>query len=72
MTPWKWLLVLLMPFALMGCARNYKEIETGYKGQAQVDPWLAAERFLGGYGLSADLNGEHTGGWTPERHPRTP
>ncbi len=41
----KLLLLLVVAFSLTGC--DYTEVvrETGYKGKARVDPWLAAERF---------------------------
>lgn len=41
----KHLLLLLAAFALTAC--EYTEVvrETGYKGRARIDPWLAAERF---------------------------
>ncbi len=45
----KLLLLLIAAFALTAC--DYKEVtrETGYKGKARVNPWLAAERFCKSY-----------------------
>jgi len=46
-----WLGTLLAAALLLGGCHDvkYKEEETGYKGIARVDPWLAAERFLTRY-----------------------
>lgn len=46
------LVVLLFAFALTGCDYEEIERETGYKGRARIDPWLAAGRFLEHYGYS--------------------
>jgi len=42
-------MILLLAVSLTGC--KYKEVtrETGYKGKARVNPWLAAERFCERY-----------------------
>jgi hypothetical protein len=37
---------LIVVFALVGCGGEEIEIETGYRGKARRDPFLAAERFL--------------------------
>jgi len=42
-------------FALSGCNTSYKEVETGYKGPARTNPWLAAERFLTSYGRRVEV-----------------
>ena len=39
-------LAIVAAFALLGCAGEEIEIETGYRGKARRDPFLAAERFL--------------------------
>jgi hypothetical protein len=41
----RWFVVLVAALFLTGC--EYEEVvrETGYKGKARVNPWLAAERF---------------------------
>jgi hypothetical protein len=41
---------LVFAFALTGCDYEEVEREIGYKGQARIDPWLAAGRFLERYG----------------------
>ena len=46
------LFVLIFAFALTGCDYEEVEREIGYKGQARIDPWLAAGRFLERYGYS--------------------
>lgn len=46
------LLALVFAFALTGCDYEEVEREIGYKGQARIDPWLAAGRFLERYGYS--------------------
>jgi hypothetical protein len=40
------ILALATAFALLGCSGEEVEIETGYRGKARRDPFLAAERFL--------------------------
>ena len=42
---------LLLAFLVAGCG-EYDEVkrETGYKGKARINPWLAAERFAEGLG----------------------
>lgn len=42
----KRLSVLLAAFALAACETTEVTRETGYKGKARVNPWLAAERFV--------------------------
>lgn len=42
----KRLLVLLAAATLTACEYTEVERETGYKGKARVNPWLAAERFV--------------------------
>lgn len=39
-------LSIAVAFALLGCGGEEIEIETGYRGKARRDPFLAAERFL--------------------------
>ena len=45
------LLLCVLVAASAGCG-DYKEVtrETGYKGKARMNPWLAAERFAEGKG----------------------
>ena len=45
----KWFLILMVTLTAISC--SYKEVkrETGYKGKARLNPWLAAERFCGEY-----------------------
>jgi hypothetical protein len=51
----KRLLILLgMVFTLAGCDYEEIEVETGYKGQARRNPWLAAERFTAAYGFEVE------------------
>ena len=40
------LLALIATLAFLGCSGKEIEIETGYRGKARRDPFLAAERFL--------------------------
>ena len=40
------LLVMMAVLALTGCDYTEVERETGYKGKARINPWLAAERFV--------------------------
>ena len=40
------MLMTLVAMGLSGCNTKYQEVETGYKGPARTNPWLAAERFL--------------------------
>jgi hypothetical protein len=39
-------LAIVAAFALLGCSGEEVEIETGHRGKARRDPFLAAERFL--------------------------
>lgn len=41
----RWVLCLLLLF-VTGCEWEETRIETGYKGRARINPWLAAERFF--------------------------
>jgi hypothetical protein len=50
---WAWMLALLL--CLSGCDTKYEEVETGYKGPARTNPWLAAERFLTAYGRPVEV-----------------
>jgi len=53
---WRRILTLMTVCVLSACTPGtYHDEETGYKGQALVDPWLAAERFLSGYGHEVSL-----------------
>ncbi len=45
----KWLAPLLAAVALTACDYTEVERETGYKGKARMNPWLAAERFCEPY-----------------------
>jgi hypothetical protein len=45
----RWIMVGLTTIALAGCETKEVKRETGYKGQARVNPWLAAERFCEPY-----------------------
>ena len=45
----RWIAVILAVLALAGCATKEVKRETGYKGRARVNPWLAAERFCQEY-----------------------
>lgn len=51
------LLMLVVLLGLNGCNTKYQEVETGYKGPARTNPWLAAERFLTAYGLPVEVLG---------------
>jgi len=42
-----WFVIL---FAVVGCDYTEVKRETGYKGKARINPWLAAERFAAQYG----------------------
>jgi len=48
----RWWCALIFAFVLTGCDYEEVEREIGYKGQARIDPWLAAGRFLERYGYS--------------------
>lgn len=41
----RWMLCLMV-FLVTGCEWEETRIETGYKGRARINPWLAAERFF--------------------------
>lgn len=59
--------LMLVPAALLalaGCTGKEIEIETGYRGKARRDPFLAAERFLEANGFEVST---HT--WIGERLP---
>ena len=45
------ILAIAVALALAGCTGEEIEIETGYRGKARRDPFLAAERFLAANGL---------------------
>lgn len=45
------LLCLGCVLVLTGCEYDEVEVETGYKGRARTNPWLAAERFVAAYGF---------------------
>jgi hypothetical protein len=47
--------VIFTLFGLSGCNTKYEEVETGYKGPARTNPWLAAERFLTAYGRPVEV-----------------
>lgn len=49
------LLALVLAFCLAGCNTKYEEVETGYKGPARTNPWLAAQRFLAAYGRKVEV-----------------
>lgn len=49
----KRLVVLLATVALTACDYTEVERETGYKGKARINPWLAAERFADRMGWEA-------------------
>jgi len=51
---WKGVLVAMV-LGLGGCDTKYEEVETGYKGQARTNPWLAAQRFLMAYGREVEV-----------------
>ena len=52
----RFLMVLLVALlGLTGCNTKYEEVETGYKGPARTNPWLAAERFLTAYGRPVEV-----------------
>jgi hypothetical protein len=42
--------LFLILLALVGCDYTEVKRETGYKGKARINPWLAAERFVAKYG----------------------
>lgn len=53
-----WMLMpflVAMAFLLGGCKSKYEEVETGYKGPARTNPWLAAQRFLSAYGRPVEV-----------------
>lgn len=50
---WGWMLAMLL--CLSGCDSKYEEVETGYKGPARTNPWLAAQRFLTAYGRPVEV-----------------
>ena len=58
------MLVTAALLALAGCTGNEIEIETGYRGKARRDPFLAAGRFLDANGFEVST---HT--WIGERLP---
>ncbi len=41
----RWLMLVAAALALTACDYDEVERETGYKGKARINPWLAAERF---------------------------
>lgn len=45
----RWVSVVLTAVLLVGCETKEVKRETGYKGRARVNPWLAAERFCKPY-----------------------
>lgn len=47
--------LILALLGLSGCNTKYEEVETGYKGPARTNPWLAAERFLTAYGRPVEV-----------------
>ena len=49
------MLLILAVMGLSGCNTKYQEVETGYKGPARTNPWLAAERFLKAYGHPVEV-----------------
>ncbi len=55
MKHWFLLLVAALSLVFTGCDTSYKEVETGYKGPARTNPWLAAQRFLGAYGRQVEV-----------------
>jgi hypothetical protein len=48
------LILGLLVVAVCGCGSEFVEVETGYKGRARVNPWLAAERFAWRYGFEVE------------------
>jgi hypothetical protein len=48
------LILGLFVMAVCGCGDEFVEVETGYKGRARVNPWLAAERFAWSYGFEVE------------------
>lgn len=52
----RWFIQLLLLVGILaGCSGTTREVETGYKGEARVNPWLAASRFLEHYEYQVDL-----------------
>lgn len=61
MNRWRWLLLVGFLVALTGCEYEEIERETGYQGEARLNPWLAAERMVAHYGYGV----ESLTGWRP-------
>jgi hypothetical protein len=54
MSRWRWLLLGGCLLGLAGCEYEEVEYETGYKGEARRNPWLAAERMMAQYGYDVE------------------
>lgn len=52
----KWL-VCLSFLLIAGCEYEEVTVETGYKGKARINPWLAAERFTERKGMNVQSSG---------------
>lgn len=50
----KWLAAGMACLLLAGCGYDEVDVETGYKGKARLNPWLAAERFAAAYGFEVE------------------
>jgi hypothetical protein len=55
MRSWVIRMVAVLSVGLTGCNTRYEEVETGYKGPARTNPWLAAQRFLKDYGRQVEV-----------------
>ncbi len=55
MKSWFILMMVALSVGFTGCNTEYKEVETGYKGPARTNPWLAAQRFLKDYGRKVEV-----------------
>lgn len=54
MTRGRCLALAVLLVAVCGCSDEYVERETGYKGRARINPWLAAERFVQSYNYEVE------------------
>lgn len=64
----QWLLVLLLPFLFVSCEFEEVEVETGYKGKARLNAWLAAEQFAE---RMFDVDVQSFGRWAEPKHDDT-
>ena len=48
------LILIVLLLGLCACKHEYVDYETGYKGRARINPWLAAETFARKYGYKVE------------------